>query len=153
MRRDGDLELQGRRRGDVDFELRPDVSLHRPDGTVAPPSESQVACAAAPGVSTTVDGIGAAAGGGPPISAWLPITRASLMCVKAVSLSARRSEPWYMASGKSSQHRRPATSLLHGRDDRECRIGAVITARPIGVQTVVPGPGVRVPHGLPGVVG
>src|SRR6187200_1559910 len=99
MRRDGDLELQGRRRSDVDFELRPDVSLHRTDGTIAPPSESQVDRAAARGVSTTVDGIGAAAGGGPPISAWLPITRASLMCVKAVSLSARRSERCYMARG------------------------------------------------------
>src|SRR6478752_2943150 len=118
MRRDGDLELQGRRRGDIDFELRPHVSLHRTDGAVAPPSESQVDCAAsislrlilrrtlARGVSTTVDGIRTAAGGGPPISAWLPITRASLMCVKAVSLSARRSERWYMARGIAA----PSTS-------------------------------------------
>ena len=34
----------------------------------------------------------AAAGADPPMSAWLPITRASVTCVTSVSLSARRSE-------------------------------------------------------------
>jgi hypothetical protein len=43
-------------------------------------------------MSVTVNAMRAAAGAEPLMSAWLPITRASVMCVKSVSLSARCGE-------------------------------------------------------------
>src|ERR1700739_1101014 len=71
---------------------------------IAPPSEAHIAraaiiplrpilrCRPARRMSGTVNGMRAAAGADPPMSAWLPITRASVMCVMSVSLSARGGE-------------------------------------------------------------
>src|ERR1700704_5232180 len=125
MRGDGDLELQCRRRGDLDFEVCAHISLHSaddrwvqwprrvgvcgkpsappdadsPSRSAAPPSESHVDWAAAVSlrlalgptpalsISVTVNEARGAAGADPPISAWLPIARDSVMCVMTVSLS------------------------------------------------------------------
>src|ERR1700758_1219532 len=71
---------------------------------IAPPSESHIDRAAiislrptlrrrpARRMSGTVNGMRAPAGADRPMSAWLPITRASVMCVMSVSQSARGSE-------------------------------------------------------------
>lgn len=70
---------------------------------VAPPSESHVDWAAvislrvvlrrtpARSMSVTVNEVRVATVVDPPMSAWLPITRSSVMCVITVSLSARTS--------------------------------------------------------------
>src|ERR1700694_3677402 len=140
MRRDSNLELQCRRRGDLDFELCAHMSLHSdddmgfqrlgrvgvcgepsaPPGTdppsslvasrsAAPPSESHADLAAPislrlvlrrtplPTISVTVSDVREAPWGGSPMSAWLPITRESVMCVKAASLPVRLCVPYCCA--------------------------------------------------------
>src|ERR1700739_4928871 len=71
---------------------------------LAPPSESHIGraaiislrpilrCRPARRMSGTVDGMRAPARADPPMSAWLPITRASAMCLMSVALSARGAE-------------------------------------------------------------
>jgi hypothetical protein len=133
MRRDTNLELQRRRRGDLDFELSAHIASCRPMpagresatkttrcGPLAPTAQRLTlpGCCPAFGIprglgrshflacvtrvvlrrtparsmSVTVNEVRVATVVDPPMSAWLPITRSSVMCVMTVSLSARRSE-------------------------------------------------------------
>src|SRR5689334_10431137 len=149
MRRDGNLELQYPRRGDLDFELCAYISFFiapmgqrpKPRGgangkpsiprgssshsRVAPPSPSHIDSAAvismravlrrtpARSMSVTVNDVRVATMVfDPPMSAWLPITRSSVMCVMTVSLSARASE---LLGGVRMPNRRvPESAILHG---------------------------------------
>src|SRR6185295_12800379 len=62
--------------------------------------------------SVTVNEVRVAAVVDPPMSAWLPITRSSVMCVMTVSLSARGSER--LVGVRMPNRRAPEPAILHG---------------------------------------